>query len=383
MCTNCKNNCLEEHADKCIQYTGPDFDRFSIKNGEYYDKIIVDLLNDLQSFVDQTIDLSCIYSGQCDNCEPHVKVPKAVELIIDKLCTLTDEDIKYTGDRYCIGDSSISSGAVFMLGKNFNYGLKPTVNGSSVSYDLTDIVKSLPSDYRVGRINTVISGKPKRGKSIILDSDKSFVGATIANDRFPINIDIDMRVNTPSGDVKLMKSLNIPAPVEGNYIAEMNVKDFGTEVAETFTLKSFLQMTAAQVCSNKTELDSLKNIDLPGCDTISYTSGDFRDILAQQSAVLCDLANRLSALESLSFSVKETDCGVKTYNETPEGAVNVLSGICSSLVDRTNELSRSIQTIQDVGSNNIVMIDGGSTTPTNDSDEGTIISGGCRGGNCT
>lgn len=382
---DCKNNCLEEHSDICIQYTGPTIERFNVENGQYYNKVIVSILDELTGIVSRKVDLSCIYTNECDKCEPSVEVPQAVQLIIEKLCRLTDEDVKYTGDRYCIGDSSISSGAVYMLGKNFTYNVTPVVNGTSIAYDLTSIVKSLPNDYRVSRISTVISGKPKRGKSIITDSDKVYLGATIQNDRFPINVDIDMRINTPSGDVKLSKSLNIPSPLAGEYVAEMNVRDFGTDLDNSFTLKSFLEMTAAQVCANKTELDSYKRMDLPSCEAITYTSKDIRDIVAQQSSLLCSLSERITALENISFSVQETDCGVKTYNESPEKAVNILSNICSSLVSRTNDLGRSIQTIQDVGSNNVTMIQGGSTTPnpTTSSNDSVIISGGCKGGDCT
>ena len=401
MCKDCKNNCLEESVDKCILYTGPDFVKFGIKKGEYYDKVIVDLLTELQRICDETVDLSCLYTGKCDTCEPQVKIPKAVQVIIDKICSLNSSEIKYTGDRYCIGDSSISAGAVRLLGKTFRYDVQPAAIGTAVSYDLTDIISSLPSNYRIGRINTVISGKPKNGKSIILDSDKSTIGANIDNDRFPINLDIDFRVATPSGDVKLVKRLSIPTPLSGSYSASMNVQDFGTEAQEEYSLESFLEGMAGQACANKTELDSLKNIDLPGCEEIQYTSKDIRDIIAQHNSILCSILDRLNSLENVSYSSCSTGCDPTSKTGTAESAINSLASTCCGIISDVQRLSRDVQTLGDIqtsnsannGSGGLITNGGigggscpggncGSTTPNG----GTIViprgGGGCSGGNC-
>lgn len=328
---NCKD-CLEEYSDHCVMYTGPSFDRFNIKTDEYYDKVIVDLLNELHNYVSKEVSLHCLYTGECDTCDSEVEIPKAVEVIIDKLCSLTSSDIKYEGSAYCIGESSISGGAVLLLGKSFSYNIQPVINGTSISYDLNEVGKNLPEGYRLSRVNTIVSGKPKLGKSIILESDKLTVGATVANDRFPVNLDIDIRYNTPTGDVKLVRSINIPSAVSGQHTAELSVQDFGSRDNGVHTLESFVDSVAAQVCANRTALESFNNLDLPGCDYLSYNSKKIHDIISYHSSVLCDILERLEALENMTFSIQEDDCGVTTYNGvSPQQAINTLASTCSAL----------------------------------------------------
>lgn len=374
-CVNCGNGCLEETSDKCTLYTGPDFPKFGIKKGDYLDKVVVDLLNELQKICDTKVELKCLYTGECDNCESEVEIPKAVQVIIDKLCTLTSSDVRYEGERYCIGDTSISSGAVFLLGKNFKYSVEPAVNGTAVTYDVTEFTKNLPADYTVGRVTGVVSGKPERGKSIILDSNKSFVGATVSNDRFPVTLDLDVRVKTPSGDVKMVKTVSIPSPQSGTYFSSFNVQDFGAGLEE-YNLESFTQALAAQVCANKTELEGFKNIDLPGCSHIEYNSTDIKDILAKHGAILCDILSRLDTLEEVEYTSCDDGCGEKVSNNSVSGAINDLSSRSCSMQSSIDEIRRSVQTLGDIQNTNSGsqgsggIITNGKTT------------GGCIGGNC-
>jgi len=327
MCLNCNYTCIDDTPDGCLLYTGPDFPRFNIKSGEYYNKIIVNFLEEINKYVEQKVQLNCLYNDSCDE----VDIPEAIQIIIDKLCMLTSADIKYTGNKYCIGNKTISGDAVSLLGKHFTYKVEPAITGTSITYDLNEIIKNLPSTHKVGRVNTVISGKPKRGKSIIADTNKPFAGITVENDRFPVNMDVDMRINTPSGDVKMLRTISIPSPMPGSYTAKMNVQDFSTNIAEIWSLESFLEANAAQVCANTVELDSYKNMKLPGCEEIQYVSTDVKDIIAQHSAILCSLIKQLKELNNVSFSITDDKCGDTNYNEDLHGAINVLSKSCSSL----------------------------------------------------
>ena len=51
MCIDCKNNCLETYSDKCVLYTGPDYPLLGIENGEYYDKVVLDMLDSIKGLV--------------------------------------------------------------------------------------------------------------------------------------------------------------------------------------------------------------------------------------------------------------------------------------------------------------------------------------------
>lgn len=294
MCVDCKNNCIEVYSDKCVQYNGQDIPFLNIKSGEFYDSIVLKLINKLQEELESPVDLSCISDKE------DLSLSESLSLIVNKICMLTSEDITYNGDYYCIGSDSISSGAVLMIGNSFTYSISESEVGSNVSYDLSDIVRSVPDGFRVSRVNAVISGTPKSGRSIIADSNNTFMGINVSNDRFPVNLDLDVRVTTPNGDVKLSRSISIPTPKTGSYSAEMSVRDFGTTRTEGFTVSDFNELIALQVCDNKTRLDQLDNLDIQGCSYLSYGNNDIKSILATNSAVLCQLIDRVTALENSS-----------------------------------------------------------------------------------
>lgn len=293
-CENCGNNCIETFSDKCVKYTGEDYAFLNIVNGEYYDSIVVKLLDKLKSSLNNPVDLSCITD------KSDLDLEESLLVIVDKICALTSSDITYDGERYCIGSDTISSGAVLMLGNKFKYSVSQSDSGSNISYDLSDIERSVPKDFRVSKVSAVISGTPKNGRSIIADSSKSFMGVNVSNDRFPVNLDLDVRVSTPNGDVKLTRTVSIGSPKTGEFTGEMVVRDFGSTKTSGYTIKDFNQAVALQVCDNKTRLDQLQDIGVSGCTGLEYSNTDLKSIISTQGAAICQLLERVSVLESQS-----------------------------------------------------------------------------------
>lgn len=293
-CIDCNNKCLEELSDQCILYSGPDYTFLNIESGEYYNTVIVELIEKLEELYEGPSNLSCITDKKDLNSS------QAVEEIVNKICTLNSSDITYDGEKYCIGDDTISSSAILMLGTKFRYSVSVSDTGSNVSYDLSDIERSLPKNYRLSRVNAVISGKPKNGRSIIADTSNVFTGVKVDNSRFPVNIDVDVRVSGPNGDVRLSKSITIPSPKTDEYFSELIVKDFGANSQQDFTVSKFNELLALQVCDNKTRIDQLLNLDIKGCDGLDYGGNDLKTIIATQGAVICSLLNRVQALENTS-----------------------------------------------------------------------------------
>ena len=328
MCINCGDCMFDEKTDTCVIYTGENYPRFGIVSGQKYSQLTISLLSELEKYMDQTTNLKCLCDDSCN--EFNVKIPEAVQVIVDKLCNLSSKDINYSGQKYCIGNGSISSDAIKLLGKSFNYTIDSALNGTSIYYDLSGVGKSLSSDYRVSRINSIVSGNNKSGKNIIVDSNKYTVGVTVPNDRFPVYVDIDMRVATKTGEVKLLKTIAIPSPVPGTYIAQLDVKDFGTDDV-TYNLESFLEAVAAQTCYNTSKIETYSELDLVGCDKIQYKNKDILSIISTHSAILCDILNQLEALNKISFSIQKDDCGFTSYSGDIQTAFDTISSACTSL----------------------------------------------------
>lgn len=381
-CLNCDQDCFGgEVVDKCLVYTGPDCERFGVVSGESYSKAFVSLLKELEKYVDEDISLSCLYDNTCGSCEAIVKVPEAVQKLVDKICSLSSKDISYQGERYCIGDTSISKGALNMLGQSINYTVKPVANGSLLSYDLSGVVNNLPQGYTVSRTSVVVSGKEKGGKTIISDSSENVTGFTVGNDRFPIYVDADLRVNTPSGDVKLLSSMSVGSPVSGTYASNLSVKDFGSNSVE-HTLESFLEGLAAQTCANKQKLETSLTVDLPGCLDIPPGS-NMATILSAQNAAICSLLGCIEDLKNIDYTVSSEGCEPKTVSGTPAEAIKSLSDTNINLSAEIQELRTQLSNIETTQSAIV------QTTKSNGCFDGVVSStgvvtttGNCPGGNC-
>lgn len=63
--------------DSCVEYTGKDFPCLGIESGYSYDVVTVALADKLCDFVDQEIELECLFEEGCELSS--VKLPKAVE----------------------------------------------------------------------------------------------------------------------------------------------------------------------------------------------------------------------------------------------------------------------------------------------------------------
>lgn len=294
MCIDCNNNCLEEYSDKCVLYTGKDYDFLGVKNGEYYDKIIIDLIDKFEEAYVEPVDLEGITE------KSNLNLNESLQAIVDKILALTSGDISYKGEAYCIGDSTLSGSSIMLIGSQFNYSVSPSSLNSSVFYDLTGLDSNLPTDYRLGRVSVVLSGQPKNGRTIITDSSKKSMGLTVDNDRFPLTLDVDLRVVSPNGDIKMTGTFSIPSKQAKSYVGELAVRDFTSSSSKVYKLKDFNEAVAAQVCSNKSKIDGLFNINLQGCSGLEYGGTDIKSILSAHQSAICSLLDRIETLENSS-----------------------------------------------------------------------------------
>jgi hypothetical protein len=293
----CDNGCLSPTTDTCVQYTGPDIDTIGIKGDMYYDELTVNLANALVEHIEKKVELECLYDNTCGNCEPFVTIPVAVQSIIRKLCALTAEDVAYTGALYCIGDGSMSSEAVKLLNRTFNYSVGVNPVGSSLSYNLIEGTSNLPEGYALGTTRVTISGKKKGGKTLISAPNGQVSSVPIENDRYPVNMQVDVDVNTPTGTVRMNKNVNIPSPAAASYTTFFDIKDFTSPDTSNLKLGKAVEMIAAQVCANTSYIDQLKNLQLPKSDNFNSGGSGIESALGALFAAVTGLASELEALK--------------------------------------------------------------------------------------
>ena len=338
-CLNC--GCMEEHSDKCVIYTGPDFPLVNLKYGERYDAVTVDLANKLVEIISQRADLQCLISDTCNTCSPLVPIPEAVQVIINKLCTLTSADIAYTGSMYCIGGQSTSSDAVKLLGRGYQFYVEPAETGTSVGFDLTSAVANLPSGYSIGKVKTIVSGRPKNGSTVIADSSQTAAAVRVENDRFPVALDVQIRLSSPNGSIDMTHTQVIPSASSQSAGVPLMVRDYAQGQALT-TQESFNSLIAAQVCATKTAVEQMHNIQISGCDKISYPNTDVKAIVAVQSSELCDLITRVDSLEKVSYRECSDTCEDNLIDISLQEAIRRQADIICQLQTKIKELEQKV-----------------------------------------
>lgn len=378
-CLNC--GCIEEHSDKCIIYTGPDIEVVGIYNNQRYDVVTVALANKLKEIIEQTVDLKCLYTGTCNTCDPEVTIPEAVQVIVDKLCSLTAADISYSGQIFCLGNDSISVDAINLLGRGYQYFVEPAEVGTAFGFDMTQALVNMPSGYSVSKISTTISGKKKNGKTVIANSSYPTASVRVDNDRFPLTADFQVRVNSPSGSVDMVHTLVIPSAESQSAGQTFTIRDYA-QGESIMTQESFNALVAAQVCDTKTGLEQLRNLQLIGCEKIKYPNTDIKAIVSVHSSELCDVIERLDELETVSYRECSDYCEDNIIEVSLHEALKRQGDIICELQAKVLELTGNMVTLEAriqacCDANLASLQSGGSSYSIGDSS-----GGGCANGQC-
>lgn len=317
-------SCLEKPTlDSCVEYTGPDIEAVGIKNGIMYDELTMKLIDQLLYYIGDNIELKCLYDNTCGNCQPFVSVPEAVQSLVNKICSLTTEDIIHNGTLYCLSDGSTSVEGASLLGRPFNYSISSTLVGSSFNYNITEAVKNLPNGFANGRTRVTVTGKNKRGNTIIKSANDLILSVPVENDRFPINVNFESDIHTPNGTIRLYKNLSIPSPLANSYVTTFDVKDFTSTDTSNLTQKTFNDIISAQVCENKTFMEQLKSFQLPDAEDFNVGGPGLESTIGALAAAIQGLFNEIKTLKLTIETQLSNGCGnqcddgFETGNEEP------------------------------------------------------------------
>lgn len=323
-CINCGNGCLSDTLDKCVQWTGPDIECVGIESGMYYDEAVTNLANELCSFIEKTVDLKCLYDNTCSSCDIEVEIPKAVQIIIDKLCTLSSSDISYDGPLYCIGNNSVSGDAALFLGRSFNYNVNTGGNNTVFTYDLSESCRNLPDSYSLGSSRVVVTGSKLTSSSAIVGRSTSEVGSiTIPYNSFPVNVDLEMNLQGENGVISLQKTLSLSTASAGMRYEIFDVKDYTSTSNRVLTQEVFNQLVAAQVCDNKKRLDLLNGLQAE---------------VSSLKALVETLCDKVEELETVTINKEIDSCGgTVTVTGTPQDVftdiTNDINGIQTKITN--------------------------------------------------
>lgn len=380
-CTDCDNSCLENLADSCLVWLGASFPTLNIVKGQSYTKNIVNLATELQKIVDARVDLHCLYT----NCgDPSVTIPEAVKALIDKICTLTTDDISNLSEMSCISGGVSSTEATELLGKSSMITNSGTATGSTLSYDLSEVTSGLPEGFDVQRVNVVAVGNSINGNSIIASSNNAQGILALPNQRFPVTVTIDVTVNTPAGIVKLDQSIAIvSSSTKINSPYEFNVVDYGGTGSKAKNLTTAITQMSNVICSTKTDVNALKTIAISDTENIKFPSKKRDPVIATIVGHLDSTITKLNAPGDFPLLGKicSENCGDSTIESTLQELLDSYATTICDLVSNVNTLISRINILEarvrsccsedSFDSNSI--ISGGA---------GTTIQGVCIGGRC-
>lgn len=290
-------NCLKPVFDTCVTWTNESMPFFGIIYGQKYDVAVHSIATILQQYIEKEVNLKCLYDGTCDNCSQLVQIPEAVQILINKLCSLNSDQIDNVADLHCLGIGTISPDAAKLLNRPIRYSVSPNTDGAAITYDYSDTLKNLPAGFEIGQVQTRVSGTMKNGSSIISDSDKEYFISNVKSDRFPLNVSFEATIITPSGNVRLTRGVTISGTEAKEQTSIMDIHDFTTIDSKKYTQTQVDELITAALCEMRSELDQFKNLGISGLSCISIASGDIKDVVAALVGAVEALCARIEDLE--------------------------------------------------------------------------------------
>lgn len=214
---------------RCTEYTGLDIPELGISNGEPLEDVIVKL---------GTFVLSLTVASQSD--------------------PLNSDNI--TSRSLIRNPSSVCASAITQ--KNFTYSLTSSQTGTTFTWDLRSIINNLPDEYDAATIRVKATGAV--GANLLGDSNKISAGFNLSVDKYPVVIDINVRVTAPCGNIDLTTRIELINPaLTGTYGAVLTASDLNPRSGQ-LSLTEHLNNLEGQVSNQGVKLNSIKDVDIDG-----------------------------------------------------------------------------------------------------------------------
>jgi len=368
--------------DSCVVWTAESIKALNIEKGKPYSKNVYELALAVKALIEQRVELHCLFDG-CG--ETTVKIPDGLQALINYVCQLNTDDVVSRSNLYCLGVDSISPTALKLTNKKLKVNTNATSAGGNITYNLSDIVEALPQDYNVSKVEVVGYGKPKNGSSIVFSSQSTTGTLPVPNDRYPLNLDVELTLNGPEGVVKMRQNVSVPSSsTQLNTGVGMDVKDYGGFATEGISLTNFLDVLASQVCENKNAITTLKVFEVGGTPEVQFQSNDRNVVIGTIVANLSEAISRLNKIgsEKLDSVDCSDDCGERVNERPLQDILNMYGSTLCNLLERTGQLEQEVAIL-----NQKIRVCCGENTAGGSGNIGVndvpnYINSGCAGGNC-
>lgn len=175
--------------------------------------------------------------------------------------------------------------------RDFTYTLTNTASSTTFSWNLLTLIQSLPADYEVGSVRVQAVGRPNSAGSNLIASSKSpSAGFNIGLDRYPVSVDITLRVAAPCGNIEMNKTIYLSSGVDtGTKRAVLTAEDLSTAGESDVTLTDQLNNLEATVNFLGVKVDSMDKVDVSGAEM------DIKTAVISQQGEIDEINSKLSA----------------------------------------------------------------------------------------
>jgi hypothetical protein len=376
---------------QCVQYLGPDFPALNIKNGMYYDPLIVELAKTLDNLIKTDfVNLKCLYDGCGDT---SVGIPTAVTKIIDFICELNTNNVPTGSSLFCLGNN-VNPFANQITNRSCSWSTSVNNQGVGLSYNMSEMLYNLPSGTNITQTRVTAYGATPNGAAVIGETSQSVGGFTIPFSSLPATLEFKATVSTPEGAVEFVEAVSITSAQNGGpFNTQLSPREIGTFGAgRPLNQTQYNEVLASNICNLKQIVSNLQKLEISDCTHVKYAKKDFNSVIQVHRDKLCDILEDLQNIGDfeVDWTGSAPGCDVKSERITLQTALNrqqqtiiTLEKDVSTLIKQVNILTQRLNNCCPEGSNTGGLISSGGSGGTGGTSGGTIIGGPCgAGGNC-
>lgn len=199
-----------------------------------------------------------------------------------------EEDKSTSDDIISLANSELidanSPCALQITKRHFSYSLESNRISTIFSYDLTETLSSLPENYNIASIKVRAYGKVLNNSSLISETTVASSGFEIKIDRYPVTVDINVRIITPCGNIDLSGKVYLEGVNFGSFKSVLDVKDLNYTIKSDISLTQHLNNISSGLRVLKNKVDTLDIAQVMAA-------------IANVDSQLQSLSARISALE--------------------------------------------------------------------------------------
>lgn len=223
-CKDCNKN-INPSSDTTLQWTGGDYSDLGIQNNTSLKTVLGKILDKLN------------------------EQPSKIE-------GATTDQIKSTGNLLNL-TSKTSNCSNTITNRNMSYASKGSLTGLDFTYNLAEAINNLPLNIGVLAVDVSVVGTASYGPVNILNTNKTVSGVTIAVDKLPATANFKVFLNTPCGNIELVKRVLINAEV-ANQITTFDINDTNSSSKEVYTQSDINQILIENLNTAQRQIDNLK-----------------------------------------------------------------------------------------------------------------------------